>query len=127
VSTNIGAKSWQMAGPPVALPQGVFFSTKYSQGTGTTNFDFSNRSGSQTGGETGCFFYEFDERGRFFTPDQVTPGAGEAQLVFVAGVLGADGSFAGTNWEASRDGILLRKAGRATYFQNADQIKQPGT
>ena len=124
VSTISGAADWRMAGAPTTLPRGVYFSSKYSRGSGTTNFDFSKRSGSQTGGGTECVYYEFDERGRF-----VTPGTDEAQLVFVAGVPGADGNLAATSQEASRDGIILRKAGRVTYFQNAGQITntQPGT
>ena len=118
VSTNSGSNDWRMAGAPTTLPRGVYFSSEYSRGSGKTNFDFSKRSGSQTGGGTECFYYQFDERGRF-----KTPGTGEAQLVFIAGVKGADGNLS-VKKEASRDGIILRQAGRVTYFQNPDQIAQ---
>lgn len=118
--TNLpdGTKQFIMEGTSSLLPRGAMFSPDYSAGYTKMNFDFSK--GVPQDGTAGSEFicYRFDGAG------QLVDNSGKrAQFVVLAGFV-ENGQPRVRN-ESSRDGFIIRKPGRITYFQDVSQITMP--
>ncbi len=106
-STASGTE-WVDAGKTLILPKNTFFSTDYSSG-----YDTETDSGDDL-----KYIYEFDEAGRL-----VTSGSGDARVVFVAGIMDEAGQLQTPDaMLPRRNGFIIRKAGRVTFFDHPDQI-----
>lgn len=118
--TNLpdGTKQWIAEGAVSLLPKGSMFSPDYSAGYTKMNFDLSKKvpQDGTTGSEFIC--YRFDGAG------QIVDNSGKrAQFVVLAGF--ADNGQLRVRNESSRDGFIIRKPGRITYFQDVNQITKP--
>ncbi len=119
-STEGSTPGWVMRETPTKTPDTTFLSESYSSGLhDTMRFDFADFT-AQDGTEGRRVLYiEFDAAGRL-----VPPTTHEARIVFVSGVLDPQ-TGALTVPDArlpKRDGFIVRKAGRLTFFQEPDQI-----
>jgi len=118
---------WSYSTKPTLLPEGVYFACEltpphdYSSGYDTMNFDFNDLTPQDGLGSDGVdvFFYEFNGNGRL-----VEQGGNLAKLIFLAGVQNpADGTWRSPDdMELSRDGFIIRRLGRLTFFDNPTQI-----
>jgi prepilin-type N-terminal cleavage/methylation domain-containing protein len=109
---------WIMEARPQVLPSGAFLYPSYLKGAQDALFDF--RSGSfEDGGK--AWFYEFDGSGKLLLPE----GVGQAQIVFVAGLLSQTAPFELTvpeKRETSKQGFVMRKSGAVNRFESPEQI-----
>ncbi len=102
--TNGPVDTWVPAGKALALPENVFFATDYSTG--------------YTEPQPKKFVYEFDKAGRL-----IVPANQEARLVFVVGFRDPAGVLqTPAPMLPKRNGFIIRKAGRVTFFENPAQI-----
>ncbi len=111
---------WVLREGSIRLPDTIFLSADYSSGLhDTMSYDFSDASPQTGTSGNQVFFIEFDAAGRL-----IPPSTEEARIVFISGILDPQ-SGALTVPDArlpQRDGFIVRKAGRLTFFQEPDQI-----
>lgn len=102
-----------LVGKPTLLPKGVYFLDDYSTGYERIN-SFPHFPG---GSNTPVLVYKFDGCGHLDSPV-------ESRLVFCNNIVDGSGHFLNpTNLIAGRRGFILRKNGRPTYFENAEQMQ----
>ena len=107
--------TWEQITKPTTLPQGVFYSPEYSMPTGKMNTKFS-KDGDQ-------YYYEFDETGQL-TPSAT--GANSARMVVTAGMMQNGSVVVPDAMKENRDGVMVHRLGRVSYFQSPAEI-QPAT
>lgn len=115
-STDGSTTTWEQISKPASLPKGVFFSPEYSVPTGEMSQSFG-QLGSQ------FYYYEFDETG------QLTPtasGTNSARVVITAGLMQNGTLTVPTTMRENRDGVMVHRLGRVSYFQSPSEI-QPVT
>ncbi len=108
---------WQLADKPTLLPKGTYFFEEYSSGFGEMQFDFTPNDEKPA---TTAYYYEFDGNGRLIDAS----GNNElAKIIFVTGILESDGTLnIPDQMLSSRDGFIIRRAGRLTFFDDPGQI-----
>lgn len=119
--------AWKLNDKPTVLPKGAYFSEEFSAGYDTMQFDFNTIDSQDGATGNDVFYYEFDGNGRL-----IDGPTSPAQVVFVSGILDASGTLldpdnideSGERF-ISRDGFIIRKAGRLTYFDSMEQIQAP--
>jgi len=110
---------WTYSTKPTLLPDGIYFSTAYSSGYDTMSFDFNDLTSQVGSSGSDVFFYEFNGNGRL-----VEFNGELAKLVFMSGVQNlSNGTWSSPgDMELSRDGFIIRRLGRLTFFDSPTQI-----
>ncbi len=113
-----GDRQWQLTDKPTLLPEGTYFYEDYSSGYDEMFFDFSDLQPQDGTSGDRVVYYEFDENGRY------EPNSLElAKMVFVNALPPTSETLIIPDSMAnSRDGFIIRNAGRLTFYERPDQI-----
>ena len=103
--------TWETSTKPVILPKGVYFSPEFSLPTGQMSVKFG-MDGSQ-------YYYEFDESGQL---SPTSTGINSARMVVTSGFVQDGVVVVPDSAKNNRDGVMIHRLGRVSYFQNPSDI-----
>jgi len=110
--TNSGPNDYEVVGKLTALPAGTFFLPQYS----SSDLVETNLTGLGGSGTTPVLALRFGGTGHLVEPNP-------ARLVFSANIMNASGNLENPeSMLAARQGFLLRRNGRPTFFRDAAQM-----